>query len=144
MMFAHASLPHLFGNLLLIAIFAPPVIRTLRWWTLPVVCVAQLGGVAAQSLSDALIADPRPLLGLSAVGYGLIAAYSAIFPLSNPLPFLPVSGRAIALIAMVLSGVLAVAAPAAGVGYAAHLGGMIGVFLLLDFMGEGHARKTVL
>lgn len=136
----HASLGHFIGNLVLFMVFTPPVWRALGTLRLiALLAAAQVAGTLAQQLSDMLIADPRPLLGASAIGYGLIAAYGWIHPKSCPLP-MQITGRQIALIAAICTATLTVFAPRSSVAHAAHVGGMVGTILMLKTMEV--IRKT--
>lgn len=136
----HASLTHLLANLALVAIFAPSVWRVLGTaHMISLLVAAQTTGMLAQRLSDTLIADPRPLLGTSAIGYGLIAAYGLIYPCACPLP-LSITGHQIALVTTVCTLILMILASHSTVAHAAHLGGMVGAALVLK--AREVTRKT--
>lgn len=134
-LFWHASLAHLIGNLVLLVIFGPAVFHALGFARFAVVLIAaQAGGLAAQSFSDWLITDPRPVLGASAIGYGLIAAYGILYPRAYPVLITSANGAAILWVVFICSVILAFVSARSSVAHAAHVGGMIAAALLLKSM----------
>jgi membrane associated rhomboid family serine protease len=134
--FMHANLWHILINSWAIYLFGRAVEETVGWKKFLVLYLAAgvVGGifqVAAAFLWPQLFGGP--VVGASAAGFGLMAAYAVLFPARElTLLFPPVSFSAKTM--LILSAVLAVVGivfPVDNVANAAHLGGMLaGVFFI--------------
>ncbi len=142
--FMHASLWHIIANSWLIYLFGREIEETLGYKQFLVLYLA--GGVVGGILQAlAALLWPGlfggPVVGASASGLGLMAAYAVLFPERElALLFPPVTFRAKTM--LILSAVLAVAGivfPMDNVANAAHLGGMLtGVVFIRRFV-QGRA-----
>jgi rhomboid family protein len=134
--FLHANFTHIFLNLFALYMFGKPVERelgTIRFLELYLLAVLSAGLVqlAVVSFSDG---PPYPTLGASGGVFGVLLAFGKLFPRSIVTPlFPPIPMRAwvfVGLYALVelASGVFGTQQ---GVAHFAHLGGMLGAYLLL-------------
>jgi membrane associated rhomboid family serine protease len=81
-------------------------------------------------------AEPYPTVGASGGVYGLLLAYGIYFPnrqLMLLFPPIPMRARTFVVVFAVLELVLGVTGTAAGVAHFAHLGGMLGGYLMIRY-----------
>jgi membrane associated rhomboid family serine protease len=81
-------------------------------------------------------AAPYPTVGASGGVYGLLLAYGLYFPnrqLMLLIPPVPMRARTFVIVFAVLELVLGVTGTAAGVAHFAHLGGMLGGYLMIQY-----------
>jgi membrane associated rhomboid family serine protease len=81
-------------------------------------------------------ADPVPTVGASGGIYGVLLAYGLYFPHRQVMlliPPIPMSARTLVVVYAVLELVLGVTGTAAGVAHFAHLGGMLGGYLMIRY-----------
>jgi membrane associated rhomboid family serine protease len=81
-------------------------------------------------------AEPAPTVGASGGVYGLLLAYGLYFPnrqLMLLIPPIPMRARTFVIVYAALELVLGVTGTAAGVAHFAHLGGMLGGWLMIQY-----------
>jgi membrane associated rhomboid family serine protease len=81
-------------------------------------------------------ADPAPTVGASGGVYGVLLAYGLYFPnrqLMLLIPPVPMRARTLVILYAVLELVLGVTGTAAGVAHFAHLGGMLGGYIMIRY-----------
>ncbi len=80
-----------------------------------------------------------PALGISGLAYGLLLAYGMLFPeqrLMLLIPPVPIKAKYLVMILAALALFLGLASPG-GVAHFAHLGGMLGAFLIMRYWSGG-------
>lgn len=78
---------------------------------------------------------PGPALGISGLAYGLLLAYGLMFPdqkLMLLIPPIPIKAKYLVMILAALALVMGLASPG-GVAHFAHLGGMLGAWLMMRY-----------
>jgi membrane associated rhomboid family serine protease len=141
--FMHAGLWHLVFNCWAIYVFGRAIEETLGWKKFLILYLSSgvVGGIC-QVLVALLWPDlfGGPVVGASAGGFGLIAAYAVLFPERElvMLLFFILPIRLSAKMLLLLSAVLALAGivfPIGNIANAAHLGGMLaGVVFIRQFI----------
>lgn len=135
----HASLMHLFGNMLPLFFFGPEVERTLG--TRQFVYFYLLCG-AIGVLSELLIAIPvgdRVVVGASGAAMGVLVAYAYLAPNTPvtlfPIP-IPFTARGLVILFIVISLLSALNLRGVGVSWSTHLTGMAVGYLYMRFAPE--------
>jgi membrane associated rhomboid family serine protease len=100
-----------------------------------------LSAAGAQLFIGAMFAGSRvPMLGASGGVFGLLLAYAVVFPYRRLMllfPPIPMSARTFAVAYGVLELVLGVTGTQSGVAHFAHLGGMAGGYLTIQYYRRG-------
>jgi len=133
--FLHGGVEHILFNMLGLIIFGPAIERAYgprRYLTL--ILVSTIAAGLTQMALTAWTGDDAPTVGASGGIYGLLLAFAMTFPRATITPLIPpipmrapVAVAAFAAIEL-FSGITGTAA---GVAHFAHLGGMLGAFLLI-------------
>ena len=135
--FLHGGLGHLFFNMLGLWMFGSELERVwgpkrfIHFYTASVLAAA-----AAQLLITALLGSTFPTVGASGGLFGLLLAFGMMFPNRTIVPlFPPIPMKAKVFVALYggLELLLGVTGSASGVAHFAHLGGMLGGFLMLRY-----------
>src|ERR1043166_2658913 len=114
--FLHGNTAHIFFNMFALYMFASAICH--------LVVTTWMG------------ADPVPTVGASGGIYGVLLAYGLYFPHRQVMlliPPIPMSARTLVVVYAVLELVLGVTGTAAGVAHFAHLGGMLGGYLMIRY-----------
>ena len=136
--FLHGSLAHIFFNMFALYMFGADIERLFgsRFF---------LGYYLASVLAAAIVhlvittwmgAPPYPTVGASGGVYGLLLAYGLYFPnrqLMLLIPPIPMRARTFVIVFAVIALVLGVTGTADGIAHFAHLGGMLGGWLMLRY-----------
>jgi membrane associated rhomboid family serine protease len=135
--FVHASVQHIFFNMFGLYMFGADVERV---WGERRFLAYYLACALAAALTQLVIASfgvaAGPTVGASGAIFGVLLAYARLFPHRMIMPLIPpIPMRAPVFVALygVLELVLGVSGAQAGVAHFAHLGGLLGGFLLLRF-----------
>ena len=135
--FVHASVQHIFFNMFGLYMFGADVERV---WGERRFLAYYLGCAIAAAITQLALASfgiaYGPTVGASGAIFGLLLAYARLFPHRMIMPLIPpIPMRAPVFVALygVLELVLGVSGAQAGVAHFAHLGGLLGGFLLLRF-----------
>jgi membrane associated rhomboid family serine protease len=135
--FLHGSLLHLAFNMFALYMFGGALERvfgTRRYLTLYFVSV--LSAAATQLVVAMLSGAIYPTIGASGGVFGLLLAYGMYFPHNRVMllfPPIPMPARTFVVLYAVLELFLGVTGSQEGVAHFAHLGGMIGAWLLLRY-----------
>jgi len=135
--FLHGGMSHIFFNMFAIYMFGSALEQffgTRYYVTLYFVSVVVAG--LTQLAVNALLGSPYPTLGASGGVYGLLLAFGMYFPQQRiMLLFPPVAMPAWVAVTgyAVLELVLGVTGTQQGVAHFAHLGGMLGAFVMIQW-----------
>jgi len=135
--FLHGSIGHLFFNMLGLWMFGSELERL--WGPkryLQFYFASVLAAAATQLLVSALLGSLAPTVGASGGLFGLLLAFGMMFPnrIIMPLfPPIPMKAKTFVIVFGALELALGVYSPTGGVAHFAHLGGMLGGFLMLRF-----------
>ena len=140
--FLHEGATHLFFNMLGVYMFGGQLERVWgerRFLTYYMVCI--LAAAAAQIVMTTVSGELYPTIGASGGVFGLLLAFAMYFPRQPILllfPPIPMPAWLFVTLYGLLELVLGITGTAAGVAHFAHLGGMLGGFLLIrSWRGRG-------
>jgi membrane associated rhomboid family serine protease len=132
--FLHGGFAHLFFNMLGIWMFGSELERL--WGQKRFIQMLLAGALAAavvQLVFNLVIGSRSPMVGASGALFGLLLCYGVLFPNRTIMPLfppIPMKARTFVFVFGALELLLGVAG-ATGVAHFAHLGGMLGAWLLL-------------
>lgn len=135
--FLHGSLLHIAFNMFALYMFGRPVERVFgprRYLIYYLVCA--LSAAIAQLLTAALTGAVYPTVGASGAVFGLLLAYAIYFPHSRVMlifPPIPMPARVFVVVYAALELFLGVTGTEEGVAHFAHLGGLVGGFIMLRY-----------
>lgn len=135
--FLHGGTGHLFFNMLGLWMFGAELERI--WGTRRFInfyAASVLTAAATQLLVTSLTGSTNPTVGASGGLFGLLLAFGMMFPNRTIMPlFPPIPMKAKVFVALYggLELLLGVTASASGIAHFAHLGGMLGGFLMIRY-----------
>ena len=135
--FLHGSLMHLAFNMFALYMFGSAVERVFggrRYLTFYFVCV--LSAAVAQLIVSAMTGKIYPTVGASGGIFGILLAYGMYFPNNRVMllfPPIPMPARVFVFVYALIELFLGVTGTQEGVAHFAHLGGMIGGFVMLRY-----------
>ena len=134
--FLHGSLLHLMFNMLALYTFGRDVERLFgSTWYLQFYLASVLAGALSHLVVTGWMGGPPiPTVGASAGVYGLLLAYGIYFPRRTVLllfPPIPLPARVFVVLFAALELYFGVTGTASGVAHFAHLGGMLGGWLMI-------------
>ena len=138
--FLHGSVMHIALNMFALYMFGGQmelVFGPRRYLTYYFVCV--LSAAIAQLATSAMTATLYPTVGASGGVFGLLLAYAIYFPHNRIMlifPPIPMPARVFVIVYAGLELLLGVTGTQEGVAHFAHLGGLVGGYLMLKF-GRG-------
>jgi len=140
--FLHGGLTHLFFNMLALYMFGPDIERLFgtRFFALYYFGCIVSAAVVHLTVSAWMGAAPVPMVGASGAMFGLLLAFGWFFPQRRVMlifPPIPMPARVFVAAYGVLELVLGVTGTASGVAHFAHLGGMLGGWLMLQYRRGG-------
>ena len=142
--FLHGSMGHIFFNMLGLWMFGSELERV--WGEkryLQLLLASALAAAAVQLVFTLLIGSMTPTVGASGALFGLLLSFGMLFPDRTIMPlFPPIPMKAKYFVAlfgalellMGLSG-------STGIAHFAHLGGMLGAWLLMNYWRNGGGRR---
>lgn len=142
--FLHGNLVHIAFNMFALYMFGRPVESVFgprRYLTYYLVCV--LSAALAQLLTSALTGAVYPTVGASGGIFGLLLAYAIYFPRNRIMlifPPIPMSARVFVVVYAAIELFLGVTGSEEGVAHFAHLGGLVGGFIMLRYWRGTAAR----
>jgi membrane associated rhomboid family serine protease len=142
--FLHGNMAHIFFNMLGLFMFGSDVERlwgARRYAAYYFICV--LSAAAAQLATAAVMGVQAPTIGASGGVFGLLLAFALSFPnrvVVLLFPPIPMPAWLFAALYGVLEVVLGLTGTSKGVAHFAHLGGMVGGFLLIMSWRRRHRR----
>jgi membrane associated rhomboid family serine protease len=144
--FLHGSFAHVFFNMFALFMFGSEMERLFgtRWFTLYFfVCVVTAG--ITQLVVNEILGSPYPTVGASGGVFGLLLAFAMYFPHRKlMLIFLPIPLPAWFFVTLygAIELYLGVTQTASGIAHFAHLGGMVGGYLMIrQRRGSGRRRR---
>ena len=135
--FLHGSVMHLFFNMLGLWMFGAELERV--WGTkrfIQFYTASLLAAAAMQLLVNELLGSPYPTVGASGALFGLLLAFGMMFPNRIIMPLFPPIPMKAKTFVMVFGGIellLGVTGTQSGVAHFAHLGGMLGGYLMIRY-----------
>ena len=141
--FLHGGLWHVAFNMFALYMFGGPIERvfgTRRFLLYYFVCV--VSAALTQLAVAAMLGGLYPTIGASGGVFGLLLAYGLYFPNNRVMlifPPIPMPARVFVVLYAALELFLGVTGTQAGVAHFAHLGGMIGGWLMLRYWRGGAA-----
>lgn len=136
--FLHGSLVHLAFNMFALYMFGADVERLFgsRFFA-AYYFISVLAAAICHLLVTAFMgAEPVPTIGASGGVYGVLLAYGMYFPnrqLMLLIPPIPMRARTFVILYAAIELVMGVTGTAAGVAHFAHLGGMLGGYLMIRY-----------
>jgi len=135
--FLHGSMLHLFFNMLGLWMFGAELERV--WGTkrfIQFYTASLLAAAAVQLVVNVLLGSPHPTVGASGALFGLLLAFGMMFPNRIIMPLFPPIPMKAKTFVMVFGGLellFGVTGTQSGVAHFAHLGGMLGGFLMIRY-----------
>ena len=144
--FLHGSLTHIAFNMFGLYMFGSDIERLFGsrfylWFYLASVVVA---GLTHLLITTAMGSPPAPMVGASGGIYGLLLAFGWYFPQRRVMllfPPIPMSARTFVVVFAVVELFFGVTGTAAGVAHFAHLGGMLGGWLMIEYRRRWSRRR---
>ena len=142
--FLHANPAHLFFNMLALYMFGGDIERLFgtRFYALYYSAAVVMAAICHLVITAWMGAAPVPMVGASGGIYGLLLAYGLYFPQRRVMllfPPIPMPARIFVIVFALLELVLGVTQTNAGVAHFAHLGGMLGGWLMILY--RRHIRR---
>jgi membrane associated rhomboid family serine protease len=136
--FLHANLAHIFFNMLGLYMFGSEVERLFgsRFYAAYYFGCVVSAALCHLAVTGWMDAPPYPTVGASGGVYGLLLAFGVYFPHRQVLlliPPIPLPARVFVILFAALELLFGVTGTAAGVAHFAHLGGMIGGWLMIQY-----------
>lgn len=136
--FLHGGLTHLAFNMFAVWMFGGELERVWGARRLAMAYFASVvtGGVAQLLVGGLFGSGGGPVVGASAGVFGILLAYALVFPNRTIVPLIPpipMPARVFVLLYAVLELVLGVTGTQAGVAHFAHLGGLLGGWLVYRY-----------
>ena len=136
--FLHGSFAHIFFNMFGLYMFGGEIERLFGsrfflWFYLASVVSAAVTHLVVTSMMGS---PPVPMVGASGGVYGLILAYGIYFPnrrIVLLIPPIPMPARVFVIVFAAIELGLGVLQPGGSVAHFAHLGGMLGGFLMIQY-----------
>lgn len=144
--FLHGNLIHLFFNMFALFMFGSDIERVFgarRYLVYYFGCVAA-AAIAQLAVSALTAAPPYPTVGASGGVFGLLLAYGMYFPQRQVMlifPPIPMPAWLFVVLYGLLTLYLGIAHPQGGIAHFAHLGGMLGGFLILRYWRRPPSRR---
>ena len=135
--FLHGSVMHLFFNMLGLWMFGSELERV--WGTkrfLQFYAASLLAAAGMQLVVNMLLGSPYPTVGASGALFGMLLAFGMMFPNRTIMPLFPPIPMKAKTFVMVFGGLellLGVTGTQSGVAHFAHLGGMLGGYLMIRY-----------
>ena len=136
--FLHANIAHLFFNMLALWMFGSEVERLFgsRFYAIYYFVCVIVAALSHLVVTAWMGAPPAPTVGASGGIYGLLLAFAIYFPHRRVMllfPPIPLPARVFVFGFALLELVLGVTQSGAGVAHFAHLGGMLGGWLMIQY-----------
>jgi membrane associated rhomboid family serine protease len=136
--FLHANLAHIFFNMFALYMFGGEIERLFgsRFFALYYLAAVISAALTHLIVSAWMGAAPVPMVGASGGVYGLLLAFGIYFPHRRVMllfPPIPMPARVFVFGFAALELLLGITQTAAGVAHFAHLGGMLGGFIMIQY-----------
>jgi membrane associated rhomboid family serine protease len=135
--FLHGSLMHIAFNMLGLYMFGSDIERLFgaRFYLMYYFASVLAAALCHLAVTALMGTPPAPTVGASGGIYGLLLAFGWYFPQRRVVllfPPIPMAARTFVIVFAVVELVLGVTGTAAGVAHFAHLGGMLGGWLMIE------------
>jgi membrane associated rhomboid family serine protease len=135
--FLHGGVAHIFFNMFGLYMFGSEIERLFgtRFYLLYYFASVVVAALTHLVVTGLLGTPPAPMIGASGGVYGLLLAFGWYFPHRRVVllfPPIPMPARIFVIVFGVLELVFGVTGTAAGVAHFAHLGGMLGGWLMIE------------
>ncbi|HUQ75939.1 MAG TPA: rhomboid family intramembrane serine protease [Burkholderiales bacterium] len=136
--FLHANLAHIFFNMFALYMFGGEIERLFgsRFFALYYAAAVVTAAITHLIVTAWMGAAPVPMVGASGGIYGLLLAFGVYFPHRRVIllfPPIPLPARVFVFGFAALELIMGITQTAAGVAHFAHLGGMLGGFLMIQY-----------
>ena len=136
--FLHGSIAHIVFNMFALYTFGAGIERLFgsRFYALYYFACVVSAAVCHLIVTGWIGGPPVPTVGASGGVYGLLLAYGLYFPNHRVMlliPPIPMKARTLVIVFAVLELFFGVTGTAAGVAHFAHLGGMLGGWLMIEY-----------
>jgi len=136
--FLHANFSHIFFNMLALYMFGGEIERLFgsRYYLAFYFASVITAAITHLVITTSMGSPPVPMVGASGGVYGLLLAYGMYFPYRRIvllIPPIPMQARTFVIVFAVIELALGVTQTSAGVAHFAHLGGMLGGFLMIQY-----------
>ena len=143
--FLHGGLAHIFFNMFALYMFGSDIERLFgsRFFAAYYFVAVLAAAICHLVVTAWMGGPPLPTVGASGGVYGLLLAYGLYFPnrqLMLLFPPIPMRARTFVIVYAILELVLGVTGTAAGIAHFAHLGGMLGGYLMIRYR-RGFSRR---
>lgn len=140
--FLHGNVAHIFFNMLALYMFGGEIERLFgsRFYALYYAACVVSAAICHLVVTAMMGSPPVPMIGASGGIYGLLLAFAIYFPHRRVLllfPPIPLPARVFVFGFAALELFLGVTGTAAGVAHFAHLGGMLGGWLMIQYRRRG-------
>lgn len=140
--FLHGSMPHIFFNMLGLYMFGAEIERLFgsRFYLAYYFACVLSAAICHLVVTAWMGATGYPTLGASGGIYGLLLAFGLYFPHRRVIlliPPIPMQARTFVVVFAVLELFFGVTGTAAGIAHFAHLGGMLGGWLMIQYRRHG-------
>jgi len=140
--FLHGGLAHIFFNMFALYMFGSDIERLFgaRYFLAYYLACVVSAALCQLAVTGVMGAPPFPTLGASGGVYGLLLAFGMYFPRRMVVlifPPIPMQARTFVILFGALELVFGVTGTEAGVAHFAHLGGMLGGWLVIQYRRRG-------
>jgi membrane associated rhomboid family serine protease len=140
--FLHGGIGHIFFNMLALYMFGAEIERLFgtRYYVLYYFASVVTAALTHLVVTSLMGAPPAPMVGASGGIYGLLLAFGIYFPHRRVLllfPPIPLPARVFVFGFALLELFFGITQTAAGVAHFAHLGGMLGGWLMIQYRRRG-------
>jgi membrane associated rhomboid family serine protease len=143
--FLHGSLMHLAANMLGLFVFGRDVERALGQWRFALLYTLSIVTAAAAQLAvGVLLRDPHPVVGASGALFGVMVAFAMLFPkrvIILLFPPIPLPAPLFVVLYAAFELYAGVTGSMSGVAHFAHLGGLVGGFVLMRLWRVRASRR---
>jgi membrane associated rhomboid family serine protease len=136
--FLHANMAHIFFNMFALYMFGADIERLFgsRFFAAYYFVSVLAAAICHLVVTSLMGGQAAPTIGASGGVYGVLLAYGMYFPnrqLMLLIPPIPMRARTFVILYAVIELVMGVTGTAAGVAHFAHLGGMLGGYLMIRY-----------
>jgi membrane associated rhomboid family serine protease len=144
--FLHGSVPHIVFNMIALYTFGAAIERLFgsRFYVLYYFACVVSAAICHLILTSWMGGTPYPTVGASGGIYGLLLAYGLYFPNHRVIlliPPIPMKARTLVIAFAALELFFGVTGTVAGIAHFAHLGGMLGGWLMIEYRKRGGGRQ---
>ena len=144
-MFTHAGPMHIMFNMLMLYFLGPWVEKQLgpKRFLILYLTAGVVAMIAHVGLGYLGIIPPSIVVGASGATMGVLAAFALIFPnvkLMLLIPPIPIKAKYLVLVLIAIDLFSGVSGGSTGIAHFAHLGGVLGGFLLIMYWKENNLR----